>query len=88
MNSFTLKQCIVGAYVKYIKRSKINKIDIKTDKHKIYRIENVTLSTKKKDKTVIYALEEINTKNMRFITTQQLRKHFLLDTTANLLLKK
>ena len=88
MNKYTLKECIIGAYVKYIKRSKISKIDIKTDKHKIYRIENVTVSTKKKDKTVIYALEEINTKNMRFITTQQLRKHFMLDTTANLLLKK
>lgn len=89
MNKYTAAKCIVGTYVRYIKDSGIDHQDISNDKHKIYKVDNISLPEKKeKSKKIIYGLREINTGNMRFITKTKLKKHFMLDTTANLLFEK
>lgn len=90
MNKYLLRQCVVGAYVRFYRKYKagICAKGFKTDKHKIYKIENTTVSTMENDVTVIYALQEIHTKNIRFVTTKQLKKNFILAKSANILFGK
>lgn len=89
MNKYTAAECIVGTYVKYIKNSGIDHEAISGDKYKIYKVDHISFPTEKsKKKDIIYSLQEIGSGNQRFLTKSKLKKHFMLDTTANLLFEK
>jgi len=89
MNKYTTAECTINTYIKYIIHSGIDNASIVEDKHQIYRIEHISLPIESsKKRTIVYSLEEINTKNMRFINKSQLKKHFKLDLVGNILFKK